>query len=378
MTILQGLRVVEIGQVIAAPFAGCIFADLGAEVIKIERIEGGDDARMMGEPFRNGNSLLFTQWNRNKKSVALNLRDAADQAKLDEILGTTDILVHNLRPDIPPTIGLGHDQLRQRFPRLIICEISGFGADGPLKLHPAYEPLIQAFSGLSAINGGPDDPPMRMGASICDQGSGMWSVIGALALLQRRHLTGEGGVVSASLLETALVWGSQKLDGWINQKKEPERHRSGHPNMMPYEAFDASDAPLVICAGNDRLFEKFAKVMGREDWPQDERYRTNRVRLQNRLVLFNEIQAILKTRKRADWVALLERAGVPCAAINTMAEAASEPQVAALGIIQTVPDTDYVLTGLPLSFDGTRPPIRSAAPRVGADNAEFGAAAAKA
>jgi formyl-CoA transferase len=374
MTILQGLRVVEIGQVIAAPFAGCIFADLGADVIKIERIEGGDDARMMGAPFRNGDSLLFTQWNRNKKSVALNLRDTSDQAKLDEILRTADILVHNLRPDIPPTVGLGNADLRKRFPRLIICEISGFGADGPLKLHPAYEPLIQAFSGLSAINGGPDDPPMRMGASICDQGSGMWSVIGALALLQRRHLTGEGGVVSASLLETALVWGSQKLDGWINQKKEPERHRSGHPNMMPYEAFDASDAPLVICAGNDRLFEKFAKVMGREDWPQDERYRTNRVRLQNRLALFNEIQAILKTRKRADWVALLEAAGVPCAAINTMAEAASEPQVAALGIIQNVPNEDYVLTGLPLSFDGTRPPIRSAAPRVGADNAEFGAA----
>src|SRR6478609_2051774 len=176
--------------------------------------------------------------------------------------------------------------------RLMICEISGFGAGGPLKLHPAYEPLIQAFSGLSAINGGPDDPPMRMGASICDQGSGMWSVIGALALLQRRHVTGEGGVVSASLLETALVWGSQKLDGWINQKKEPERHRSGHPNMMPYEAFDASDAPLVICAGNDRLFEKFAKVMGRDDRPRDERYTTNRVRLQNRVVLFNEIQAI--------------------------------------------------------------------------------------
>ncbi len=373
MTILQGLRVVEIGQVIAAPFAGCIFADLGADVIKIERIEGGDDARMMGAPFRNGDSLLFTQWNRSKKSVALNLRDASDRATLDEILSSADILVHNLRPDIPPTVGLGNDDLRKRFPRLIICEISGFGADGPLKLHPAYEPLIQAFSGLSAINGGPDDPPMRMGASICDQGSGMWSVIGALALLQRRHLTGEGGVVSASLLETALVWGSQKLDGWINQKKEPERHRSGHPNMMPYEAFDASDAPLVICAGNDRLFEKFAKVMGREDWPQDDRYRTNRVRLQNRLVLFNEIQAILKTRKRADWVALLEAAGVPCAAINTMAEAAAEPQVAALGIIQNVPNEDYVLTGLPLSFDGIRPPIRFAAPGVGADNAEFGA-----
>jgi formyl-CoA transferase len=374
MTILQGIRVVEIGQVIAAPYAGCIFADLGAEVIKIERIEGGDDARMMGAPFRNGDSMLFTQWNRSKKSLALNLRDASDRARLGEILTTTDILVHNLRPDIPETVGLGNAELRKRHPQLIVCEISGFGAHGPLKLHPATEPLIQAFRGLSALNGGAEDPPMRMGASICDQGSGMWSVIGALALLQRRHLTGEGGIVSASLLETALVWGSQKLDDWINREKLPERHRSGHPNMMPYEAFDASDGPLVICAGNDRLFEKFAKVLKRTDWIPDARYRTNRDRLQNRNALFAEIQAILKTDDRATWIKRLEDAGVPCAAINTIPETAREPQVAALGIIQDVPGTDYVLTGMPISFDGVRPSIRFAAPTVGADNAEFGAA----
>lgn len=146
-------------------------------------------------------------------------------------------------------------------PRLVYCEISAFGHTGPMALQPGYEPMIQAFSGLSATNGGPDDPPMRSGASLCDQGTGMWAVIGALALLQRRQHTGRGGIVSASLLETALVWNGQKADALVNEGRQPERHRSGHPGFVPYEAFETADEPLLICCGNDRLFAKLAQAL---------------------------------------------------------------------------------------------------------------------
>ena len=148
-------------------------------------------------------------------------------------------------------------------PRLVYCGISAFGHNGPMRLEPGYEPLMQAFSGLSSTNGGPDDPPMRAGASICDQGSGMWAVIGILAMLQRRASTQRGGVVNTSLLETALVWNAQKADAWVNQGALPQRHRSGHPGFVPYEAFDTADGPLVICCGNDRLFAKLAMALGR-------------------------------------------------------------------------------------------------------------------
>jgi formyl-CoA transferase len=255
---------------------------------------------------------------------------------------------------------------------LIYCEISAFGSAGPLGLQPGYEPLIQAFSGLSAINGGPNDPPMRAGASLCDQGSGMWAVIGALALLQRRHATGRGGVVGTSLLETALVWTGQKSDAYINEGQLPERHRSGHPGFVPYEAFDASDAPLLICCGNDRLFAKLAHELGRAGWLADERFKTNRSRLMNKAQLLTEISALLRGQTRAQWLERFERAGVPCAPIHTVPEALAHPQVQALGILQPVPGEDFRLTGLPLSIDGQRPAHAAAAPMLGQHNTEYG------
>lgn len=368
MKILEGIRVVEIGQMLAGPFAGCIFADLGAEVVKIERPGQGDDARVMGPPFRDGDALIFHQWNRSKKSVALDLKTPDGRARLESIIATADIVTHNLRPDVPETLGISGRQLLERHPRLIVCEISGYGGAGPMMNRPAYEPLVQAFSGLSSINGGPEDPPTRLGASICDQGAGMWAVIGALAMLQRRAVTGRGGVVQASLLETALVWASQKIDSYINEGKLPVRDRSGHPSLVPYEAFDTKDKPIILCVGNDRLFQKFAAVVGRPGWGTDPRFATNRARLENKAELVAGIRSILRQDVRLRWLDRLDSAGVPCAPIHSIPEAADDPQVNALGIIQRVPDADFRLTGLPLSFDGIRPPIWSAAPRLGADN----------
>jgi crotonobetainyl-CoA:carnitine CoA-transferase CaiB-like acyl-CoA transferase len=375
--ILEGIRVLELGQVLAGPFAGAIFADLGAEVVKLERIEGGDDARHMGPAFRHGDALNFHIFNRGKKSVAIDLKSPEGLAAFERLAGESDILVHNLRPGVTESIGIDGPSVCARHPRLIYCAISAFGHTGPMAQRPGYEPLIQAFSGLSSLNGGPDDPPMRSAASLCDQGTGMWSVIGALALLERRHRTGRGGVVQASLLETALAWNGQKADAYVNQGQLPERHRSGHPSFVPYEAFDTADHPILICCGNDRLFAKLAQELGRPDWASDERFATNRARLAHKAELLAQLQPLLRTQARAQWLQRFEAAGVPCAPMNTVPEALADPQVQALGILQPVPGEDFSLTALPLTIDGERPSHRAGAPRLGQQNTEYGLPPAK-
>ena len=370
--VLQGVRVLELGQVLAGPFAGAILADLGADVIKVERVQGGDDARQMGPAFRHGDAINFHIFNRGKRSVALDLKSPVGLAAFEQLAAEADIFIHNMRPGVPQSMGIDGPRLCARHPRLIYCEISAFGHVGPMAMRPGYEPLIQAFSGLSSTNGGPDDPPMRSGASMCDMGSGMWAVIGALAMLQQRQSTGRGGIVSTSLLETALAWNGQKADAYVNEGRLPKRHRSGHPGFVPYEAFDTQDAPLLICCGNDRLFGKFANELGRPDWLTDERFVTNRARLANKAALVAQLDPILRARPRAEWVGRFEAAGVPCAPINTVPEALADPQVQALGMLAPVPGEDFSLTALPLSFDGTRPPLPGSAPRLGASNATYG------
>lgn len=372
--VLAGIRVLELGQVLAGPFAGAVFADLGAEVLKIERVEGGDDARRMGMAFRHGDALTFHIFNRGKQSIALDLKSAAGLAAFETLAAGADILVHNLRPGVPAEMGIDGASLCARHPRLIYCEISAFGHVGPMKLRPGYEPLIQAYSGLSSTNGGPDDPPVRIGASVCDQGTGMWAVIGALSLLQRRHQTGRGGVVQASLLETALVWNAQRSDAFANTGEMPARHASGHPSLVPYEAFDASDGPFIICCGNDRLFAKLAGELGQPHWSTDSRFATNRARLVNKAALFAQLRPLLAGAPRSEWINRFEAVGVPCAPILTVPEVLQQDQVQALALSLPVPGEDFSLTGLPLSFDGRRPGLQSGAPRLGADNAAHGVA----
>src|SRR5215472_1542749 len=363
--ILAGIRVVEVGQVLAGPYAGAILADLGADVVKVERADGGDDARHMGPAFRHDDALTFHIYNRGKKSVALDLASEDGKAAFDGLVATADIMLHNLRPGVPAKLGIDGPTLCERYPRLIYCEISAFGHTGPMADRPGFEPLIQAYSGLCAINGGPDDPPMRAGPSVCDQGTGMWTVLGALAMLQKRQRTGKGGIVSASLLETALMWCGQKVDALVNTGSMPPRHRMGHPGLAPYEAFAAADGPFMICAGNDRLFGKLAEVLGRPDWITDPRFAGNRGRLVNKAALFAEMAPILAARPRAQWIAALDAAGVPATQIHSITEAQAQPQVQALGMAMPVPGEDFTLTGLPVSFDGARPGFAHGAPRLG-------------
>jgi crotonobetainyl-CoA:carnitine CoA-transferase CaiB-like acyl-CoA transferase len=361
---LDGIRVIEIGQALAGPMAGEILAHLGADVVKVERPEG-DDARRWGPPFWKDTSPGFLAVNANKRSIVVDLKDREAVEWLTALIGDSDVVLQNLRPGSIDELGLGARTLTARFPRLIYCSVWAFGAAGPMRLKPGYEPMLQAFSGLMMMNGDEGGPPTRVGTSILDYGTGMWAAIGILAALVRRAAIGRGCVVDASLYETGLAWLKGHYASFSTSGVIPERHRTGSHRVVPFESFETTTGPIIVAAGNDRLFAKLAKVLGRPEWASEPRYATNAARVANKPALLAEIARLFATSSKDAWIARLEAEGVPCASINTLPDAASTQQADALGIVQTPPGGDYTLIGLPLSFDGARPRIRRAPPRAG-------------
>ena len=370
---LEDLTVIEIGQVLAGPYAGAILADLGATVIKIEKPDGGDDGRRMGVPYLDDDSLTFHEFNRGKRSVTLDLKTAAGVRDLHALAERADVLIHNLRPDVPAALGIGPDTFCAQHPELIYCEISGFGQNGPMRLDPAFEPLVQSVSGMITINGDPAGPPSRLPISAVDLGTGMWSVIGLLTALRRRAETGRGCVVRTSLYDTALGWLSQRVNTLVNEGVEMRREpQSGHSGLVPYQAFSASDGDVMICVGNDRLFVKFCEVLGYPEWIADPRFATNRARLTNRDALVPQIAATIAQRIRIDWCELLGAVGVPCAPVNTLRESVALEQFRASEMLgPPLAGGAMQLIGLPISFDGVRRHANQIAPKLGADNARF-------
>jgi len=369
---LEGVRVVEIAQNLAGPMAAEILAHMGADVVKVERPEG-DDARRWGPPFHEGTSPGYLAVNANKRSISVDLKDRAAVERLLPLIAEADVLVQNLKPGSLEALGLGADVLTRRYPRLIYCSVWAFGRTGPLKLKPGYEPMVQAFSGLMMMNGDEGGPPTRIGTSILDYGTGMWAAMGVLGALVGRATTGRGGVVDASLFETGLAWLKGHYASFRASGAVPERHRTGSNRVVPFQAFETKTGPLIVAAGNDRLFARLAVVLGHPEWPKDPRFTTNAARVEHKAELLEMIDAIFLTRSKGEWIDLLEAEGVPCAVINSLPEAAAHPQTLALGMIQPVPGDDFSLVALPLSFDGQRPPIRLAPPAVGQHDGSFAA-----
>ena len=368
---LTGIKVVELAQNIAGPYAGEILGMLGADVLKIERPEGGDDARGWGPPFVAGMATTFHTVNRNKRSVTLDLKDKADVALLKEYVTGCDVLIQNLRPGVTDQLGLGPDVMRALNPRLVYCSLWAFGHKGPMHLKPGYEPMIQAFAGIFSINGQEDGPPTRVGMQVLDLGTGLWAALGTLAALLDREKTGRGCVVDTSLYETALGWLSVHFAGFQATGEHPRRHGSGNPKVVVFQSFVTADGEIVVAAANDRLFRKFAAELGRPEWGGDERFLTNALRVANKPALIPQIARIMLDHTTAEWVGRLEQAGVPCAPINDLHQVAADPHLAALGLLQTVPGLGLATVGLPVSFDGIRPAIRTGAPRLGEHNAQL-------
>jgi crotonobetainyl-CoA:carnitine CoA-transferase CaiB-like acyl-CoA transferase len=365
--LLSGVKIVELGQNLAGPYGTQILADLGAEVIKVER-PTGDDARGWGAQVTDDTTTMYQTLNRNKKSVTLDLKSSDDMEKMMALLADADIFLHNLRPGTPTKLGIGPTEMCAKFPRLIYCDVGAFGHIGPLKDQPGYEPLMQAYGGLVSINGHPDGKVARIAVSLIDLGTGMWSAIGALAALHHRHETGKGAIINTSLYETALAWGNYHMAEYRATGKVPARQATGHPAVVPYQAFEANDGPFMILAGNDRLFAKLAPALGKPEWAEDPRFKTNPGRVENREEILNAVQEIVGSEPRDVWVERLRAVGVPSAPIQTIPEVLETPQTLGLDILQPVPGTPLTLVGLPISVNGERPAMRTAPPPLGSAN----------
>jgi crotonobetainyl-CoA:carnitine CoA-transferase CaiB-like acyl-CoA transferase len=369
---LAGIKAVEFANNIAGPYAGFILAMLGADVLKIERPDTGDDARGWGPPFWRGTAATFQALNVNKRGVTVDLKDAAQVAWIESYVKSCDVLVHNLRPGVMEELGLGSDAMRRANPRLVYCSVSAFGRDGPMQRHPGYEPMVQAFSGLFSINGYPDRPGTRIGTSVLDLGSATWAALGCMTALYQRERTGEGCVVDTSLFETALGLLTVHFARYQASGTLPERHPSGSLAVVIFEAFDTADGQVIVAAANDRLFAKFAREVGHPEWADDPRYKTNADRHANKDTLIPVVREIMRQHPRATWVERLEKAGVPCAPINDMSSLKQHAQTQALGMVQTAPEIELDIMSLPLSLDGHRPPIRMRAPTLGEHNVALG------
>ena len=363
---LSGLVVVELGTSVAAPFGAQILAELGADVIKVENPRGGDDARAWGPPFVDGVAAVFRAINRNKRSAAVDFTDSAQCEALRRfIVAQADVVLQNLRPGTVEKFRLDAATLRAEKPTLIYCNLAAFGSRGPLKRKPGYDPLMQAFGGIMSITGEDGRPPVRVGPSLVDQGAGMWAVIGILAALQRRALTGEGCLVGTSLYETALGWTAMHTANFLASGKVPRRLGSENFGIAPYRAYEAQDGWIVIAAGNDNLFARLCQALGRAEWVDDPEFRTNPDRVQNRDRLNELVASVIATGTRDAWLAKLDAAGVPCAPVLALDEVQAHPQSHAVEMLQGPPDGGLSLMGIPLEFDGERPPYRRQAPATG-------------
>jgi crotonobetainyl-CoA:carnitine CoA-transferase CaiB-like acyl-CoA transferase len=366
---LSGVTVVEFCHSVAGPYAASILADLGADVIKVENPEKGDYGRDWGPPFAHGTSTLFHVLNHNKRGLALDLRDRVTCARLKAfILAHADVVIQNMRPGAIEKLGLGAQDLRAEKPELIYCDLGAYGRSGPLRHHPGYDPLMQAYGGIMSVTGVEGGEPVRVGTSIADMGSGMWAAMGILAALNRRHVTGEGCHVTTSLFETAIGWMCAHIGGYLSSGDLRRRMGSGVAEIVPHQAFETADGHVMVAAGNDNLFRTLAGVLQRPELATDARFATNSKRVENRRTLIPLLQEIFHAKPTAEWLTRLDAAGVPAAPIQSVDQVVAAEQTKALDILQKAPDLDLTLVGLPLEFDGVRPPYRFSAPKLGEHN----------
>lgn len=362
---LSGYVVVEIGHSVAAPYAGLILAELGAEVIKVENPDGGDAARGWGPPFIDQMGSHFNAFNRNKASIAVNLADAKQRDALKAlIIDRADVVICNLRAGSAEKLGLGPAALESLKPSLVYCELGAFGAGGPLSHKPGYDPLMQAYCGVMSVTGeSAERPPVRVGVSMVDMGAGLWSTIGILAALLARKQSGEGCRVDTSLFETAVAWVATPMVRHLMGGGPQRPQGSGAAGIVPYQAFQTKTGWLVIGAGNDKLFGALCRVMQRPELATDPRYAKNGDRVVNQETLLPIIVEFAAGYDSETLSKMLDEASIPNAPVQTVAQLAEDEHTHELGLVQEV--NSHRTVGLPIRFDGERPAFRSVAPALG-------------
>ncbi|CAN7156176.1 CaiB/BaiF CoA-transferase family protein [Variovorax paradoxus] len=390
---LDGIKVLDLSRVLAGPWCTQILADLGADVIKIERPGVGDDTRTWGPPFikdADGNDTdqasYFTACNRNKRSVTVDMATPDGQALLKQMAAQADIVVENFKTGGLKQYGLDHESLRAANPRLIYCSVTGFGHDGPYAERAGYDLMIQAMTGMMSITGRPDGEPgggpLRVGVALTDLFTGVYASTAILAALQVRDRTGEGQHIDMALLDVGMAILANQASAFLNTGKAPQRQGNTHPSLAPYQDFPTLDGSMLLAIGNNGQFARFCEAAGHAEWAADARFASNTLRVKHRGVLIPMMEELTRTRSTADWVALLEDKAVPCGPINDIAQAFDDAQVKSRGLAVTLPrDADdgiASITGVasPLRLTATPPVLRHAPPALGQHTrevlAEFG------
>ncbi|MBX5445746.1 MAG: CoA transferase [Sphaerobacter sp.] len=363
-----GVRVLDLSRILSGPYCTMVLADYGAEVIKVERPGAGDDTRHWGPPFIGGESGYFLSINRNKKSITVDMSTPEGREIIYRLARTADVAIENFRPGTADRLGIGYERLRQENPSIIYCSISGFGQTGPYRDRPGYDALAQAMSGMMAITGEPDGPPMKHGMSIADIGAGMWAVFAIAAALYHRERTGEGQAIDVSLLDAQLSWLTYAAGNYFASGKNPGRYGSAHPNIVPYQPFATADGYIMLAVGNDRLWQQFCQAAGRPELADQPGFRTNAERVTNRADVVATVGEIMAQRTTAEWMELLERAGIPAGPINTVEQILDDPHVLAREMVVTLqhPTAGEIKTvGIPAKLSDTPGTVRSAPPLLG-------------
>jgi crotonobetainyl-CoA:carnitine CoA-transferase CaiB-like acyl-CoA transferase len=365
---LRGIRVIDFSRVLAGPYCTLLLADLGAEVIKIEQPGVGDDTRAWGPPYLGTESGYYLAVNRNKRGIALDLKSARGRELALELVRQADIVVENFRVGVMEKLGLGYEELRRVKPDIIYCSISGFGRSGPYAARAGYDLIAEAMSGLMSVTGEPEGVGTRVGVAVGDVTTGMLASNAILAALHHRDRTGEGQLVEAALLDTIIGWLiNANLYYLITGRNQP-RTGNAHALVVPYQAFQTADLPMIVTAGNDRLFAALCTVLGRPELAEDPRFRTNSDRIAHRPELIAELEGEFRKRPAAEWTDLLLEAGVPAGPINTMAEVFSDPHVLARDMLVEVEHATLgpiKLPGVPMKFSLTPAKARTAPPVLG-------------
>jgi len=368
---LEGIKVLDLSRVLAGPWCTQLLADLGAEVIKIERPGSGDDTRHWGPPWHGEGerrvAAYFLSCNRGKKSAAIDFAQPEGAALVRKLADEADVIVENFKVGGLKKFALDTETLRGANPRLIYASITGFGQDGPYAERAGYDYIIQGMGGLMSITGLPDDMPgggpMRVGVAVVDLFTGLYTCVAILSALYARERTGAGTHIDMALFDTQLAMLANQASNALISGKDPPRQGNTHPNIVPYQPFDAADQPIIIAVGNDRQFARLARICGHPEWTSDERFASNALRVANRDEMVRLVSAAIRTKPAADWLEQLEAAGIPAGPINRITQALGDTQAQHRGMVRTIAGTRLV--GSPVRMEGERADSELPPPALG-------------
>lgn len=370
---LENIKILDLSRVLAAPAGTMLLGDLGADVIRVESPEGSDSMREWG-PFVNGQSTYYLSSNRNKRSITLDLKKVKGKALFLELVKQADVVVENFKTGTMKRLGLDYEELKKVNNQIIMCSVTGFGQTGPLSEEPGFDPIVQALSGLMDVTGEKDGDGMRVGIPISDILTSNYVVISILAALRMRDLNQKGQHIDLSLLDVQMSSLANVSNSYLNTGVSPKRVGNSHISVVPYQVFKCKDDPIMLAIGNNRLFEKFCRVVNRPEWAVDSRYATNEVRLDNEEEFVEKVAAVIREKTADEWLDLFHKEKIPTGKVNTVEQAFEEPQVKARGVVEEIADAKYgkiKVTKNPLRFSELNISTRLSPPELGEHTEEI-------